>query len=103
VFGTPWIAALNPMTGVAFVLFSFYMVTDPATTPFDKKSQFFFGLSVAAVYGLLVCMHVVFGLFFALTTVSGLRGLAIYVGSLSRAVYPARVPAHAAAAMHKTA
>jgi len=103
VFGTPWIAALNPMTGVAFVLFSFYMVTDPATTPFDKKSQFFFGLSVAAVYGLLVCMHVVFGLFFALTAVSGLRGLAIYVGGLSRAVYPARIPAHAAAAIRKTA
>ena len=39
VFGTPLIAALNPMMGVAFLLFSFYMVTDPATTPFDKKSQ----------------------------------------------------------------
>jgi hypothetical protein len=102
-FGTSWIAALNPMTGVAFVLFSFYMVTDPATTPFDKKSQILFGLSVAAVYGALVCMHVVFGFFFALTIVSGLRGLAQYVGSLGRTEFPARVPAHAAAAMRKTA
>ena len=32
-FGTAWSAALLPMTGVAFVLFTFYMVTDPATTP----------------------------------------------------------------------
>jgi hypothetical protein len=102
-FGTPLIAALNPMTGVAFVLFSFYMVTDPATTPFDQKSQILFGLSVAAVYGVLVSVHVVFGLFFALTTVSGLRGLAQYVGSYSRAVYPARVPARAPAVLRKTA
>jgi hypothetical protein len=102
-FGTSWIAALNPMTGVAFVLFSFYMVTDPATTPFDKKSQVLFGLSVAAVYGALVCMHVVFGLFFALTIVSGVRGLALYVGSLGRVAYPARIPAPAAAGLRKTA
>lgn len=104
VFGTPLIAALNPMMGVAFLLFSFYMVTDPATTPFDKKSQVLFGLSVAVVYGLLVCMHVVFGLFFALTAVSGLRGLAQYVGSRSRSAYPTTVPARAAGvAMRKTA
>ncbi len=32
-FGTPLTAALLPMTGVAFVLFTFYMVTDPATCP----------------------------------------------------------------------
>jgi hypothetical protein len=104
VFGTPLIAALNPMMGVAFLLFSFYMVTDPATTPFDKKSQVLFGVSVAVVYGLLVCMHVVFGLFFALTAVSGLRGLAQYLGSRSRSAYPTTVPARAAGvALRKTA
>jgi hypothetical protein len=102
-FGSSWMAALNPMTGVAFVLFSFYMVTDPATTPFDKKRQILFGLSVAAVYGALVSLHVVFGLFFALTMVSGVRGLAQYVRSQSRIVYPARVAAPAAAAARKTA
>ncbi len=26
------------MTGVAFVLFTFYMVTDPGTTPFKLRS-----------------------------------------------------------------
>jgi enediyne biosynthesis protein E5 len=102
-FGTSWVAALNPATGVAFALFSFYMVTDPATTPLDAKSQVLFGLSVAAVYGLLVSVHVVFGLFFALTAVSGIRGVAVYVSGLSRAAYPARVPAQAAAALRKTA
>jgi hypothetical protein len=105
VFGTPLLGAINPMTGVAFLLFSFYMVTDPATTPFDNKSQMLFGLSVAAAYGLLVSVHVVFGMFFGLTAVSGLRGLAQYVGSRSRSAYPTPVPARAAAgvALRKTA
>ena len=63
-------AALLPMTGVAFILYTFYMVTDPPTTPSSKVSQVAFGLSVAAAYGLLMVGHIVFGLFFALTLVS---------------------------------
>ncbi len=77
-FDTPFGAALVPMTGVAFILYTFYMVTDPATTPDGRREQIFFGLSVAAVYGLLVVTHVVFGLFFALTIVCAVRGLWIY-------------------------
>jgi Na+-translocating ferredoxin:NAD+ oxidoreductase RnfD subunit len=82
VFGSSFVAALNPMTGVAFVLFTFYMITDPATTPFQNRGQLFFGLAVAAVYGLLVTLHVVFGFFFALTLVSAVRGVALYVRGL---------------------
>jgi len=77
-FDTPFGAALIPMTGVAFVLYTFYMVTDPATTPEGRREQFAFGLSVAAVYGLLMVAHVVFGLFFALTIVCVFRGAWIY-------------------------
>ena len=66
------------MTGVAFILYTFYMVTDPATTPSGRREQIVFGLSVAAVYGLLMVTHVVFGLFFALTIVCGVRGLGMY-------------------------
>src|SRR5262245_12890560 len=72
---TPFGAGLIPMTGVAFILYTFYMVTDPATTPSGRRDQIVFGLSVAAVYGLLMVGHVVFGLFFALTIVCGARGL----------------------------
>jgi len=71
-------AALIPMTGVAFILYTFYMVTDPATTPAGRRDQIAFGLSVAAVYGLLMMVHVVFGLFFALTIVCTVRGLWMY-------------------------
>ena len=77
-FDTPLEAGLVPMTGVAFILYTFYMVTDPATTPERRREQIAFGLSVAAVYGLLMVAHVVFGLFFALTIVCTFRGLGIY-------------------------
>ena len=79
--GSTLAAALLPMTGMAFLLFTFYMVSDPGTTPFDKRKQFFFGLAVAATYGVLVAFHVVFGIFFALTIVCALRGTWIYVTS----------------------
>ncbi len=75
--GTPLVAALLPATGLAFVLFTFYMITDPGTTPFDPKRQVIFGASVAALYGMLVTLHIVFGFFFALTIVCVVRGLSI--------------------------
>ncbi len=78
VFDTPLAAALLPMSGMAFILYTFYMVTDPATTPVGKLSQVMFGASVAAVYGLLMVMHIVFGLFFALTIVCTVRGLSLH-------------------------
>lgn len=78
VFGTPLAAALLPMTGVAFILYTFYMVTDPATTPEGRRSQVVFGAGVAVAYGLLMASHVVFGLFFALTIVCTLRGLGLH-------------------------
>jgi hypothetical protein len=80
-FSESMFSALSPMTGVAFVLFTFYMVTDPATTPFATRSQVLFGLMVAAVYGMLMSFHIVFGLFFALTIVTMVRGFVLLVGS----------------------
>jgi len=73
--GTPWEAGLAPMTGLAFALYTFYMVTDPGTTPEDRWCQVMFGAGVALVYGLIVQSHHVFGFYYALTIVSGIRGL----------------------------
>ncbi len=84
VFDTPLTAGLMPMTGVAFILYTFYMVTDPATTPSARRDQIGFGLSVAAVYGVLMALHVVFGIFFALTIVCACRGLCAYAVSWLR-------------------
>jgi enediyne biosynthesis protein E5 len=75
---TPIEAGLVPMTGVAFILYTFYMVTDPATTPSARRDQVVFGFGVAAVYGLLMVAHIVFGLFFSLTIVCTLRGAWMY-------------------------
>lgn len=71
-------AALLPMTGVSFILYTFYMVTDPATTPQGKWAQIAFGASVAIAYGMLMVTHIVFGLFFALTLVCFLRGIGLH-------------------------
>jgi len=68
-------AALLPMTGVAFVLFTNYMITDPGTTPAAPRWQFMFGANVAMVYGVLMVFNVVYTLFFAVTIVCAARGL----------------------------
>ncbi|MFI2652151.1 enediyne biosynthesis protein [Micromonospora fulviviridis] len=67
--------ALVPMTGVAFVLFTNYMITDPGTTPTRGWNQFAFGAGVAAVYGLLIAFNVVYTTFFSVTVVCLIRGL----------------------------
>ncbi|HEY0058367.1 MAG TPA: hypothetical protein VGB56_04480 [Flavisolibacter sp.] len=81
ILGTPVWAALNPMTGVAFLLFSFYMISDPATTPVNTRDQVIFGSAVAFVYSALVLLHVVFGQFFALLIVCSIRGIVLWMRS----------------------
>ncbi len=85
----PLAARLSAMTGVAFVLFTFYMVTDPATTPERTGAQVAFGASVALVYGFLLLWHVVFGLFVALVIVCVARGLLMYLLAYLRGPKPA--------------
>lgn len=77
IHATPWNAGLEPMTGFAFILFTFYMVTDPGTTPSKPREQILFGAAVGVTYGVLMEFHVVFGLFFALAVVSSGRALLI--------------------------
>jgi hypothetical protein len=84
----PMASRLSAMTGVTFVLFTFYMVTDPATTPERPMAQVVFGASVALVYGLLVMSHVVFGLFVALVIVCVARGLLMYLQAYLKSPKP---------------
>lgn len=76
-FGAQLLPILGVMTGVTFVLYTFYMITDPATTPISAQGQVVFGLSVGLLYGVLVIAHIVFGMFFALTIVCLCRGVAL--------------------------
>lgn len=78
-FDIPPLVPILPMTSAAFLIFTLYMIPDPATTPIERKQQIAFGFAVAAVYGLLQALHVVYGLFFALVGVCALRGALLYV------------------------
>ena len=79
VFGAPLFVPLMPMTSAAFIVFTLYMIPDPATTPLKPARQALFGFSVAMIYALSQVMHLVFGLFFALLAVCALRGLSLHV------------------------
>ncbi|HST47986.1 enediyne biosynthesis protein [Jatrophihabitans sp.] len=68
-------SALSAMTGVAFVLFTNYMITDPGTTPSKPLPQFMFGSGVAVVYGVLMEFNITYTLFFALVIVCAIRGI----------------------------
>jgi enediyne biosynthesis protein E5 len=81
-FGTPLFVPLMPMTSAAFILFTLYMIPDPATTPVRPARQAAFGFAVAMVYGILQVLHLVFGLFFALIIVCAIRGLSLHIGAL---------------------
>lgn len=76
-YGTPLATKLIPMTGVVFVLYTFYMITDPVTTPSRPRYQILFGAAVALTYMLLVNFHIVFGFYFALAIVTAFRGLVL--------------------------
>ena len=73
----PLVVALVPLTGVSFLLFTFYMVTDPGATPANSREQVVFGAAIAAVYCVLLMTHVAFGFFYALFIVSFLRGFVL--------------------------
>jgi hypothetical protein len=77
--GAPFFVPLMPMTSAAFIIFTLYMIPDPATTPLKWQRQALFGFAVAIVYGTLQMLHVVFGLFFALLIVCAIRGLSLHV------------------------
>jgi len=72
--------ALIPLTGVAFILFTNYMITDPGTTPMRPSRQVVFGATTALIYGGLVLAGVSFGFFFALVATCALRGLTLLAG-----------------------
>ena len=75
-------SALSMMTGVAFVLFTNYMISDPGTTPFAPRAQFMFGSAIGVVYGVLMEFNIVYTLFFAVSIVCFVRGAGWWVAHL---------------------
>ncbi|MEU7526066.1 enediyne biosynthesis protein [Saccharothrix sp. NPDC042600] len=77
-FDTSIPGGLAVMTGVAFILYTNYMVTDPGTTPSRPGAQFAFGAGVALAYGLFMVMHIAYGLFIATALVCLIRGMFLW-------------------------
>ena len=75
---TAILGALATMTGVAFVLFTNYMITDPGTSPSHPVGQVLFGAGTAVVYGCLTGAGISYGLFFALVLVCLIRGCILW-------------------------
>jgi hypothetical protein len=98
VFDTAIPSGLAVMTGVAFVLFTNYMITDPGTTPSKPWAQFAFGGGAAALYGLLTGLHVAYGIFLALTLTCLIRGVFLWGVELSHRARQREAAAAASAA-----
>ena len=74
-FGASAFGVLAPATGTIAMLYTFYMVTDPGTTPAKPLQQVLFGAAIGLTYGVFVVMHVVFAIFWALFAVCTARGI----------------------------
>lgn len=103
--GAPLFVPLMPMTSAAFIVFTLYMVPDPATTPLKPARQASFGLAVAVAYGVIEASHLVFGLFYALLVVAAIRGLSLHAFDLwrrmrERAVGPGEAGVHVTTGYH---
>ena len=91
-FHVPIYPLLAPMTSAAFILFTLYMIPDPATTPVTKRGQLAFGVSVATLYAVAIMSHFVIGLFLALFMTSLLRGGALWVAHWMRSTIISSIP-----------
>jgi enediyne biosynthesis protein E5 len=72
-----WYVPLTPMSSAGFILFTLYMIPDPATTPIKFSRQILFGAAVAFTYAAFQMNHIVYGLFLALVSVCIVRGALI--------------------------
>ena len=64
--GTPWLAAVAPITGPMYQLFIFFMVTDPKTTVRSRRGQIVVVVLVAFVEMLMRLAEIVYAPFYAL-------------------------------------
>jgi enediyne biosynthesis protein E5 len=70
--GTPWLAAVAPITGPMYQLFVFFMITDPKTTVRSKRGQCVVVVMVAFVEMLMRLAEVVYAPFYALFLVGSI-------------------------------
>jgi Na+-translocating ferredoxin:NAD+ oxidoreductase RnfD subunit len=79
---TAVVAELVVLTGIPMVLFTFYMITDPQTSPSRLRSQILFGAGIAFAYSVLLMLHVQYTMFYSVTAICVIRGLWLFALSL---------------------
>lgn len=84
------LGAFAPMTGLAFLLFTTYMITDPGTTPVRPRNQVIFGAACAAAYAFFMLTNIVYAIFYSLVVVCAVRGAYLWAVELMKRV---RTPA----------
>jgi Na+-translocating ferredoxin:NAD+ oxidoreductase RnfD subunit len=100
----PFVGQIVPLSGVAMILFTLYMITDPQTSPSKLRSQIIFGSSIGIAYSILLDLHVQYTIFFAVTAVCATRGIILWVvGKRQLAAEQPKVMAAAAGAMAERA
>jgi hypothetical protein len=90
---TTVVAQLVVLTGIPMVLFTFYMITDPQTSPSRPRNQILFGSGIAAAYSILLLLHVQYTMFYSVTVIAAMRGMGLLAHSLrERSAAHATVP-----------
>jgi Na+-translocating ferredoxin:NAD+ oxidoreductase RnfD subunit len=67
--GTPVLLALAPLAGPGLLLYTFHMISDPATTPRTRVPRIAYGFAVAAGDALFRQLEIPYGNFYALLVV----------------------------------
>ncbi len=71
--GISLVTTLAPMTGASFMLLTFFMITDPMTTPGKLKNRIIFGIALGIIDAILRYFQVINSPFYALFILSALR------------------------------
>jgi hypothetical protein len=97
---SPIAAELVVLTGIPMVLFTFYMITDPQTSPSRLRSQIFIGAGIAFAYSALLMLHVQYTMFYSVTAVCAIRGMWIAGMNLRETLADTKTIAAPAVAAH---
>ncbi|HEU0168848.1 MAG TPA: RnfABCDGE type electron transport complex subunit D, partial [Chloroflexota bacterium] len=92
VSGYPPDLALRPMLTGAAILFAFFMLTDPRTTPDGWRGQAIFGGAVGLLGGLLMVVGIGYAIFLALVIVCAVYGAWRWIADVRSRPAPADQP-----------
>ncbi|MCA9178841.1 MAG: hypothetical protein KDB14_30470 [Planctomycetales bacterium] len=90
-FDAQLLPILAVATGPIAIMFTFFMISDPGTTPNGLGGQIAFGSSIGLLYGAFMVWHVVYGIFWALMLTCALRGVWLFLTRPANDQQPASI------------